>query len=487
MEESFIIRLSREDVYRHLIALCQNDYLFSISDYRKDMQEQDFERIIISDAKLVDKQGDVRGAVIGTIRLLPNGDKTTAMFVDKDAIWNKPIPEAGKRLFTQFFKRAKKHFKDLHLLEENLKTSNTNATKRKQKNESQNIEKTTPNASNQDGASKTQVTIAIIGAIAVVAAACITFMGSVIGALGPKAADVASTAIVTTPTQRICNPDSFAPIIATPAPPSLVVIVLDTAGEYLNYSTPSIDLISNILPRVLDAGDKVVIIQMGTGSYANAVLFERTVQTTISPLIYLPPTQYPTQLPTTPARVTPGNEMELVAATMTARAQIAAIKATATEAQFTYNCAFTQYKDYHAQATQFATQLEEAKKEFISDLTQNTSGSNSNVTPVPNQVFESLDVAELVLDNDCSKFSQCKLVIFSDLEEWRTETPDYLSISLGNTDVLSVMLNCEDLYQSTCQTTQVIWTDIFASLGVNAVTFTGSRNAETKLIEFLSR
>lgn len=486
MQESFIIQLSREDVYRHLIALCQNDDLFSISDYRKDMQEQDFERIIISDAKLVAKQGNVRGAVIGTIRLLPNGDKTTAMFVDKDAIWNEAILEYGKRLFTQFFKRSKKHFRDLNLLDENPKTQNTNAAKRKSKNETRDIEKIIPSTSAQDGASKIQVTIAIIGAIAVVIAACITFMGSVIGALGPKVVDVASTAVVTTSTQRMCGLDSFTPITATPTPPSLVVIVLDTSGKYSDYSTPSVDLISNMLPTVLNAGDKVVIIQMGTGSYANAVLFERIVQPTTNPMIYLPPTQYPTLTPTVHVRITPaGGELQMAAATVTAHAQFVAAKATATEMQFMYNCALAQYKDYRIQATQYATQLERAKKDFISDLALNI--STSNVTPIPNQVFESLDVAELVLDNDCSKFSQCKLVIFSDLEEWRTETPNYLSISLKKADVLSVMLNCENTFQSTCQTTQITWANIFTSLGAKTITFSGSRNAETKLIEFLRK
>lgn len=84
--ENIIILLKKEDVYNHLIALCQNDDMFSILDYRKDMKEQDFERILISDSKLVDKQSRTRGAIIGTVRLLPNGINTTAMFVEKDAI-----------------------------------------------------------------------------------------------------------------------------------------------------------------------------------------------------------------------------------------------------------------------------------------------------------------------------------------------------------------------------------------------------------------
>lgn len=483
MQESFIIQSSRKDVYYHLIALCQNDALFSISDYRKDMQDQDFERIIISDAKLVSEQGEVKGAVIGTIRLLPHGNRTTAMFVDKDAVWNKPIPDAGKRLFGKFIKRAKKHFKDIHLLEEGTKSSIIKVAKRKPKSEAQSFENIKPSTPKQDSASKTQITIAVISATAIVIAACITFMGSIISALGPKAVDVASTSVVKTPTQPICDPDSFQPITATPIPPSLIIIVLDTSGAYSNYSTRSIDLISNVLPRVLDTGDRVVVIEMGAGNFTKAVLFDRAIQTQNDTLVYLPPLQNST--PTMPASVTPGSGIQMVAATMTAQAQVTAIAAISTQSQFAYTCALTQYKNYRTQATQFAAQLEDTKKEFMVELSQKA--NNSGTTSIPNQVFESLDIAELVLDDECSRFSQCKLIIFSDLEEWRTTAPDYLTISLEKADVLSVMLNCEEIFQPTCQKAQTTWIDIFKSLNVKTLSFTGSKKAETNLIEFLRK
>jgi hypothetical protein len=112
--ENLIVKLNRKDVYDHIFALCQNDLRFSISDYRKDLQEQDYERIIIADAKLVERQ-DIRGSVIGTVRLLPNGEDTTVMLVDKDAIWNLPMPEDGKQLFIEFKQRIQNHFSELGL------------------------------------------------------------------------------------------------------------------------------------------------------------------------------------------------------------------------------------------------------------------------------------------------------------------------------------------------------------------------------------
>jgi len=115
--ENFVVSIKREDVYRHLIELCQNDVLFTISVYGKDMQEDDLERIVISDGQLRDKTNNWRGTVIGTVRLLPANGKTTVMFVNKDAFWDEPIPESGKLLFSQFIQRVREHFDTLKLLE----------------------------------------------------------------------------------------------------------------------------------------------------------------------------------------------------------------------------------------------------------------------------------------------------------------------------------------------------------------------------------
>ncbi|MBS4034086.1 MAG: hypothetical protein KGZ85_06450 [Ignavibacterium sp.] len=112
--ENLIVKLNRKDIYDHIFALCQNDLRFSISDYRKNLQEQDYERIIIADAKLVERQG-VRSSVIGTVRLLPKGEDTIVMLVDKDAIWNLPISENGKQLFVEFKQRIQNHFSELGL------------------------------------------------------------------------------------------------------------------------------------------------------------------------------------------------------------------------------------------------------------------------------------------------------------------------------------------------------------------------------------
>src|SRR5271157_591545 len=125
MLKSFVVRLKKDETYRHLYTLCQNDGVFSIIDYPDGWQDQDYERIIISDAQRVIKSG-TQGAVIGTVRLLPYDNGTTVMFVNTDAIWHSEISQAGQKLFLQYIERAAEHFTELDLMIRKTKGSSKN-------------------------------------------------------------------------------------------------------------------------------------------------------------------------------------------------------------------------------------------------------------------------------------------------------------------------------------------------------------------------
>jgi len=114
MIKNIVVRLNREQTYRHLYTLCQNDEFFTIIDFPDGWKEKDYERIVISDAEAMRK--GIRRSVIGTIRLLPYDNGTAIMFVNKDAIWHKEITEADERLFDKYIERATSHFTDLSLL-----------------------------------------------------------------------------------------------------------------------------------------------------------------------------------------------------------------------------------------------------------------------------------------------------------------------------------------------------------------------------------
>lgn len=126
MIENFSVRLRREETFRHLKALCNNDTLYAISDYGEKWEEEDFERIVISDQQAL-TGGSARGAVIGTVRLLPQDNGTTLMFVNKDALFHLEISDAGEKLFLGFIERAKVHFGELGLLVQGTLEAQENA------------------------------------------------------------------------------------------------------------------------------------------------------------------------------------------------------------------------------------------------------------------------------------------------------------------------------------------------------------------------
>jgi len=114
MTKNIAVRLNREQTYRHLFTLCQNDELFTIIDFPDGWKDKDYERIVISDAEAM-RRG-IRRSAIGTVRLLPYDSGTTIMFVNKDAIWHKEITESDEKLFAKYIERAVEHFTELDLI-----------------------------------------------------------------------------------------------------------------------------------------------------------------------------------------------------------------------------------------------------------------------------------------------------------------------------------------------------------------------------------
>jgi hypothetical protein len=112
------IALKRWDVYRHLVALCNDDNRFAM---RKAEIDDDLEALTIVDAKEAGRLGGkAKGAVVGTVRLLPAGDNTVVMFVHKDALWHLEISDPGKLLFLEFIQRVTGYFDRLGVIKPNL-------------------------------------------------------------------------------------------------------------------------------------------------------------------------------------------------------------------------------------------------------------------------------------------------------------------------------------------------------------------------------
>ena len=110
---SFIVVGPRQDIYRHLLALCNRDRQFAI---RTPETEEDLEALTIVDIRDQEPGMSARGSIVGTVRLLPSGDGTAIVFDDKDALCHVLITPAQKAHFDAFWQRAKVHFEELGLL-----------------------------------------------------------------------------------------------------------------------------------------------------------------------------------------------------------------------------------------------------------------------------------------------------------------------------------------------------------------------------------
>jgi hypothetical protein len=115
LPQKIISHLSRDQVYRHIFSLCQTDSLFGIADFGDKLEDEDYERIVLSDATAL--RHGANHAVIGSIRLLPYGTGTVVVFVNNDVIWHSEITESGRKLFNLFIERAKLYFCELENLD----------------------------------------------------------------------------------------------------------------------------------------------------------------------------------------------------------------------------------------------------------------------------------------------------------------------------------------------------------------------------------
>ena len=114
MIDKVTIELGRRDTYRNLLALCNRDALFG---FRQPDSDDDLEALTICDLQRASQQGGrAKGAIIGTVRLLPARDNTILLFDSKDALWRLPISHEGMFLFEKFIQRVITHFRELNLV-----------------------------------------------------------------------------------------------------------------------------------------------------------------------------------------------------------------------------------------------------------------------------------------------------------------------------------------------------------------------------------
>ena len=312
-----------------------------------------------------------------------------------------------------------------------------------------------------------------------------------------------------TPTKRDCPPPAgiITPERAT-IPSYLVIVLYDPdeprgAMDYVNGQNTSnvLDFIREVFQNIVQPGDHYAAFRLGCRDYSCARVINNNSPTLEAPLIAATPSPQSTLTPaSTPtfARTEPS----LFEKTQSARdygATLTVQAATATEMAFEDDCAQIDWEEsYAAQNAAWEATKAAAGAEFLAQIESDLNTYQSDVDDVPTPydphvLFEGLRDATIILQNECSKYDKCVLIIFDDLEEWRMDAdgypdkPENMEIDFTNTEIITVMLRCADIYQPDCRDVQNIWTPEFDSYGSLSVEYCNGKDLEEFLINYLRR
>lgn len=307
------------------------------------------------------------------------------------------------------------------------------------------------------------------------------------------------TTLVPTRTPTL-TPQSCPPIIIN-TPDGLgfrktVFVVLIQPNPHYEYTVRALEVINYVFPRVIEPGDTFYMLRMGIFEpfFNNALLSHGDLENIPQPAIPATPTFMPTVTATNMPISTPQSGVSQKGATAQAEQTIVALNATATNSEFLHNCAMQEWiKQYQQQAANWESTKSAARSNFILQVQNDTNiyqqQSNASSTALPNMIHESMEHATLVFDNfNCGADDRCFLIVFSDLNDPRYPTPEYIHANMIGVKVISVMFNCDPIFQPTCKTVQDRWVENFK--GYNASVppeYINGNNIENNLIEILIR
>jgi len=269
--------------------------------------------------------------------------------------------------------------------------------------------------------------------------------------------------------------------------PKLIIILVKEDPSYRDYSYQAFDLLTDILPEVIEPGDRVIMLSTEHFTIENSVFLDAEVSFIEKPAISNSPTPPPTIGVLPSPTVTPEGDYMRAVATQNAIRYIQNTQTYATQAAFEYACA----KEFWNRDNQeLWEQWEAARQLAIASFMESfESGINNNkingFTSTGGQMFEALHIASLILNSECPKYNRCDLVIFSDLYDFRDYRPQDIDIQLSNLDIAVMLPNCEYLPQ--CQQKITFWTDNFTTYGAHSSQFALEKEIKQTLLDYLRR
>lgn len=294
----------------------------------------------------------------------------------------------------------------------------------------------------------------------------------------------------TCPSSLIATPDSFI------KKPSLFIFLIDTDITYQNFVAESFSMIANALPKAMEPGDRYIIFRLGEREWDNSKMLNYHSSeydyASIPPFPTNAEVIYPTFIPTKVGQ----SSLEKLNVSNENNKQLEEAQATATQLAFLHGCAVADWNEQYEEDAEIFEKTRVAENEKSSaylaeNLFANATQQAILSTPEPQMIFEGIAHSSTVFSNECKEYGTCKLILFSDMQDWREEIPSRLVIDLTGVDVMSVMLNCEDTFEPSCKPEIDYWSNqfnIFSSGTSSDIEFLANDNdTEKQLIEFLRR
>jgi len=121
--------------------------------------------------------------------------------------------------------------------------------------------------------------------------------------------------------------------------------------------------------------------------------------------------------------------------------------------------------------------------------------NNSNTLEVPFRTNElyyggayyGLSFATTVFQADCTKHTECILILIDDLQTWGENNPDSLSIDLSGIKVYSILPNCKDVDQPSCVESRKYWGAEFEKFGAVDMEYWNGTRVELNLLNAIGR
>ena len=272
----------------------------------------------------------------------------------------------------------------------------------------------------------------------------------------------------------------------------LIYFLVDGSSEYEEYSVEMNNLLIDIVPKIINPGDRLVLSWIGKDSLSSSIFFDEKVLEVPYPIME----PFTETLPTRQILIESGeyysSNAKLVATESAQQTQTALdLYATQTTNEFfcEQNAWLTEtqriYSEWIAEQNR---RIDEFTSSF--EATLKTTDHSWVNGPISN-IYESLYLSAQFMQEEAARSGnenpyEKKIVIFSSLYDVR-DFDEYLgpSIDFTETDIIIVLQDCKYLYDDTSNCREKVnhWAEIFKQYNPNSVSFISGYNIEENLID----